>query len=125
MGPTVRAKATVPMPTRPPSRAPTASDGELDAGADHADGVAAPGHAGHEPVAGPGSEAGADVAAAARAEDVDPEDEERDPLPHRLRCVDHREGGVHHHADHEHVEQGAEPGALPDRDPQEQHHDTR
>ena len=95
------AKRTVPTPTLPPSAAPTARTvSSMPVRTTRTEWPRAS-DAGHQAVARSRAEAGADVPAAARAEHVDADHQERDPLPHGVGGVDHREGGVDDEADQE------------------------
>ncbi len=47
------------------------------------------------------------------------------PCSHRRRLVEEGQGGIDHQADHERIADGSDPGALPERDPEQQEHQTR
>ncbi len=120
-----RANTAVPMPIAPPSVTPIDEDGQLDAGAGDADRHTPSGEAGHQPVPWPRAEAGADVQARADGDDPDPGEHHHDPHRQLIGFRDDREDEVDHQADLDGVQQRAESGRLPQRDPQQQQQQTR
>ena len=117
-------RATVPMPTEPPSseagarprppRSPCAPAGSS--------GPVQPVQSGHQPVARAGAEAGRDVEAGRHAVQHDARDQQRDPGGQAVRrpAPAARVPSMRE-ADDEDVGDRAEAGALPQRDPQQQH----
>jgi hypothetical protein len=94
----------------------------LDRGADDADGVAAAGQPGHQPVARAGAEAGADVEPGAGRGADDAGSEEGDPDAELTGGGQQPQDRVGRKPDTQDVADGAEAGPLPQRDPR-QHHD--
>jgi hypothetical protein len=94
---------------------------DLDRGARQPDRVAPPCQPGHQPVARARPEPGADVQPGGDAVDHDPRDQEGHPEREVAGLGQHRERGVDGQADHDHVADGAHAGALPQRDPRQQH----
>ena len=82
---------------------------------------AAPGDAGHQPVAGPRAEAGADVEAAADADRGDAGDERRDLRGQAVHGREHAPGHVDEDADQAGVEDRADARPDAQRPPHRQH----
>jgi len=79
------------------------------------------GQPGHQPVAGSRTQAGADVEAGGDAIRHDAAHQERDSPSERPGRRQHVEGHVDREPDHDDVADRADPGTLPQRDPQQQH----
>lgn len=95
---------------------------DLDAGAGEPQRAAGPGgQAGHQPVAGSGAEAGADVETGGEAVERDAAEEQRGARYERVDRRQQAQRGVGGQADHDDVAHRADPGALAQRDPGEQH----
>ena len=99
-------------------------DRELDRGPHDADRVAAGRKSGHQPVARPRPQAGADVGPGGDPVQEHRPDHHRDLSPEPVDRVDRRQHHVDHHADHDHVADRPEPGPLAQRDPQHQDADA-
>ena len=82
---------------------------------------AARGEAGGEPVARARAETGSDVQAGGHRVEQHAGSEHGPAQPERVRHRSRAEDQVDDGADHHDVRRGAEPGALPQRDPQQQH----
>ncbi|GAB2804143.1 hypothetical protein GCM10020360_30280 [Nonlabens tegetincola] len=80
--------------------------------------------AGHEPVAGAGAEARANVDAARHSEQQHAGGEVGDAQPHGLRRGQQPEPQVDAWPDKQNVQHSAEPGALAQRNPEQQHCET-
>src|SRR5262245_15509786 len=103
------------------------SDGqrdELDDRAHEPQRVTARGKRGHQAVARPGPEAGADVQRHAERGDDDPTEEHRPPHREVVHLWEHVEHAVHDEPDREGVDDRADAGALLQRDPREEHHEA-
>ena len=104
-------------------------DGGLDRRAHQADRLPGRAHQpGHQPVARPGSQARADVGGGGHAVDQDAGHEQRDPRRQRHRRRQPPQEHVERQTDDQDVAHRAQPRALPQRDPQQQHqrpHDHR
>ena len=106
-----------------PAEQPTGGEHrDLDAGAGPAQRPAgAGGQAGHQPVAGTGAEAGADVEPGGDAVEEDAAEQERVARRQCVRGGQDGERGVRGQSDHHDVGRRADPGPLPQRDPGQQH----
>ncbi|GGW89331.1 hypothetical protein GCM10010353_00340 [Streptomyces chryseus] len=72
------------------------------------------------PSRGPGAEPGGDVEAGRHAVEHDAGEQQRDPARQGVHLGHEGERAVHRDADHHDVGDGAEPGAMAHRDPQQQ-----
>ncbi len=108
-------------PDRAAEREPDGQHADLDPGADGADGEAAAGEPGHQPVARPGAEAGADVEPGADGGAEDAGDDEGDPDAERPGGGKDPQDRVDRDADAHDVADRAQAGPLAQRDPGQQH----
>lgn len=99
--------------------------GQLDPGAHPAHRPPGTGvQPGHQPVPGAGAETRADVTGGGQPVEQHPGDHQGDLPAEPGGRWDHRQRHVDRNGDHHHIGHRAHPGALPQRDPDQQHHNA-
>ena len=113
----------MPTPTTPPEQPTHHHDADLDRGPHQPHRPPGPSYQpGHQPVPRAGAELGADVERAGQPVEHHPADQQPGARGRLVGRGEHPEHGVGDHPDHHHVGDRAEPGQLPDRHPQREHH---
>ncbi len=109
------------MPTVPPSAHPHASTVSSMHGANNPDRMTAGGPAGHQAISRSWAQPGADVCPGRDPVEEHPADHQHVPQQQPVRGGEDREHQIDHGADNHDIADRAEPGTLPQRQPQQQH----